>query len=65
MSDTPHTDRAYALADRLLDEFSASADSLEGVRTLLAIAYMYGTDNGAKHTITLLEEVAAEFSVKA
>jgi 5'(3')-deoxyribonucleotidase len=55
----PRTTRAERVADALIDDNAHAVESLEGVRLLVALAYLTGERDGSIETMTY---VRAELS---
>lgn len=55
----PRTTRAERVADALIDDNAHAVESLEGVRLLMALAYLMGERDGSLETMT---HVRAELS---
>lgn len=64
MSDDTYRGEAERYADQVLDEFSEAADTLEGVRLLIARAWLEGSVKGSEETAAIfraeLERLAPE-----
>lgn len=52
--------RGEALADRLMDDYSAAVEDRDGVRSLLIVAYLHGVETGAHELGTLISAELAK-----
>ncbi len=61
-SGTAARSKAEMVADDLIDRYSLAADTLEGVRSLLMIAYLEGSMSGSDATLAILRGEVAKLS---